>query len=336
MRMRGFPGRLALALGGAAVAASCATAEKTDLARRGDDDDGNRGGSAGSAGSSGTGGASGASGSAGKGGTTATGGSAGKGGSSGTGGSSGKGGSSTGGSAGAPDPPTYGCIDDNPGGAGGAAGGADEAGAAGQSGGEAGASTGGPGPGGAGPGTGPLFFDDFEDGDADGWTTSGGAWSVVTDGTLVYEQSDNSSNTLRAAGVPGACWEDQVVEARVKVTDFGGSSTSYAAALFGRYLGPTTHYLVGISNGNSGMMFIGKRIESTSSNPQRIAQENSLGIQEGTWYTLRLEIVGSTLRGYLDGTLQVETTDSEITSGGVAVGTSHASARFDEVRVSEP
>src|SRR5262245_65869582 len=31
-----------------------------------------------------------------------------------------------------------------------------------------------------------LFADDFEDGNADGWTKSGGGWSVASDGSQVY------------------------------------------------------------------------------------------------------------------------------------------------------
>jgi pectate lyase len=38
-----------------------------------------------------------------------------------------------------------------------------------------------------------LFSDNFEDGNSTGWSTSGGSWSVVTDGTRVYKQSRLSS-----------------------------------------------------------------------------------------------------------------------------------------------
>jgi hypothetical protein len=34
-----------------------------------------------------------------------------------------------------------------------------------------------------------LLSDDFEDGNSTGWSTSGGTWSVVNDGTYVYKQS---------------------------------------------------------------------------------------------------------------------------------------------------
>jgi len=36
-----------------------------------------------------------------------------------------------------------------------------------------------------------LFSENFEDGNADGWTKSSGTWSVVTDGTLQLTASDS-------------------------------------------------------------------------------------------------------------------------------------------------
>jgi len=39
-----------------------------------------------------------------------------------------------------------------------------------------------------------LFSDNFEDGNANGWTKPGGIWAVVSDGSLVYRQSSTSSD----------------------------------------------------------------------------------------------------------------------------------------------
>jgi hypothetical protein len=39
-----------------------------------------------------------------------------------------------------------------------------------------------------------VFSDDFNDGNASGWTVSGGSWSVVNDGTPVYQQGGTSSD----------------------------------------------------------------------------------------------------------------------------------------------
>ena len=41
-----------------------------------------------------------------------------------------------------------------------------------------------------------AFCDDFEDGNADGWTPSGGTWSVITDGSHVYQGGNGNSMSL--------------------------------------------------------------------------------------------------------------------------------------------
>jgi pectate lyase len=45
-----------------------------------------------------------------------------------------------------------------------------------------------------------LFSANFEDGNADGWTKSGGGWAVVSDGSRVYRQSSTSSDARARAG----------------------------------------------------------------------------------------------------------------------------------------
>ena len=59
-----------------------------------------------------------------------------------------------------------------------------------------------------------LFSDDFEDGNADGWSVSGGTWAVLKDGSQVYAQlaAGTGSNVLISAN-GGAAWTDQVLSA---------------------------------------------------------------------------------------------------------------------------
>src|SRR5688572_989701 len=51
-----------------------------------------------------------------------------------------------------------------------------------------------------------LFSDDFNDGNANGWTKSGGSWSVVTDGSPVYRQTGTGSD---AKAQTGSAWTGQ-------------------------------------------------------------------------------------------------------------------------------
>src|SRR5690606_19313636 len=75
-----------------------------------------------------------------------------------------------------------------------------------------------------------LLSEDFESG-TDGWqTNAGGSWSLVSDGSSVYAQS-NTDNALRMASAGATGWTDVVVEVRVKVLAFSGTSTSFLAGL---------------------------------------------------------------------------------------------------------
>jgi len=297
------------------VVVACAKANDSDLVGNGPEQGGGTAGSSGKGGSAGTslGGSGGTGAQAGKGGTGgSTAGSGGKGGSS-TGGSGGKG---SGGSAGMT---ALGC-ELGEGGAAGAAGGA--SGGEGGGGGESSAAR-------------VVFFDDFESGNDDRWSTEEGAWSVVTDGGEVYEQSltDNSPQFSMASGT---CFADQIVEARVKILDFPGSSTSYHVALFARALGPTTHYFVALDS--TGKISLRKRVNGSGNSSDRLGSDKALSprVDDGEWHDLRLEVVGTTLTAFVDGNQELTATDGSIASGGVAVGTLNATAEFDDVRITTP
>jgi len=66
-----------------------------------------------------------------------------------------------------------------------------------------------------------LFTDNFEDGNTNGWSKSGGSWSVVTDGTKVLKQSSTRGDARIRAGSSG--WANYAVQARVKPLSFDGS-----------------------------------------------------------------------------------------------------------------
>ena len=176
-----------------------------------------------------------------------------------------------------------------------------------------------------------VFFDDFESG-TDGWVAvpADGGWSVVSDDTNVYKQSTlDTLFRVSAAGDVG--WTDQVVEARIKVLGFQGSGSSYYAAVYGRFKDMDNHYYMSIDS--YGKIKIRKK---SFGNNTSITSEAPVVAALNTWYTFKLEILGSSLKAYVDGTPVLVATDADVASGGVAVGTKNASAEFDDVRVSVP
>lgn len=172
-----------------------------------------------------------------------------------------------------------------------------------------------------------LFSDDFEDGVADTWIEKGGTWAIVTDGSKVYaQQATGTGSTLLLSSNGMTTWADQSVQARVKVLTFGGQSSSYFAAIYARYSSAGYYSLTLRTDGK-----VAIRKGTTT-----IGTPGSAGIVTGTWYTVRFDVIGSTLSAYVDGVLRATETDSSIAAGGIALSAVNATAEFDDVKVTQP
>jgi pectate lyase len=169
-----------------------------------------------------------------------------------------------------------------------------------------------------------LFGDNFEDGDAKGWTKSGGTWTVVTDGSRVYKQSSTSSDARSRAG--STAWTDYAVQARVKPLSFNG--TDRFVALVTRAQSNTSYYYLTLRSSNRIEL---KKLVSGSSTT---LAAKTFTVTTGTWYTLRIEANGSSLSAYVDGALQLTATDTQFASGNIGGATFNATAEFDDFVVS--
>ena len=284
-------------------------------------------------GGAGGGGAGGGGGSAGGAGGTAGGGGAGAGGSGGAAGAAGAAGAV--GAAGAAGAAGGGGA----GGAGGAAGSAGRGGAGGVAG--AGGGSGGRG-GAAGAGCpGYVFCDDFEDGNSAGWTPSGGAWSVITDGTRVYQGGNGSSMSIAGQ----AAWTDQTLTARVKVLQFGGTSTSYRAGIVARATDTSNLYVFAIDASGALRLLKGTSSPSGTGATSTCGKVTpGTGALPNTWYTLQMRIAGTganvVITTFFDGTMihDCHTTVATLPSGpiGTYVYGPNTIAAFDDIRVSVP
>jgi hypothetical protein len=168
-----------------------------------------------------------------------------------------------------------------------------------------------------------LFSDDFQDGNADGWARSSGTWSIVTDGSLAYRQSGTSADSNSRAGSPS--WTNISVQARVKPTAFNGAD-QYVGVMT-RVVNSNHYYFFALQNGNR--LLLGKR---AGSSPITLATK-AFTFSTGTFQTLRLDANGSSLSGYVNGTLQLTASDSEFTAGIIGGATFFASATFDDFLV---
>jgi pectate lyase len=241
---------------------------------------------------------------------------AGGGGGGGTGGAAGAAGASGGGTTGT-------------GGRGGGTGG----GSAGAGGGGAGG-RGGAGGGGACPGH--AFCDDFEDGDAAGWTPIGGTWAVVADGSSVYRGANGSGNAIAGS----AAWTDQTVEARVKVVQFGNDKAGFRGGVIARYASASNFYVFFVDG--TGALRVLMDNDTPSGHTGGCAKVDA-NLAPGSWHTLKLTASGSAsvrLQTFVDG---APVHDCTTTSGTVPAGSagayvygSNTIVEFDDVTVSTP
>ncbi|GAA2365366.1 pectate lyase [Dactylosporangium salmoneum] len=170
-----------------------------------------------------------------------------------------------------------------------------------------------------------LFSADFESGSTSDWSKSGGTWSVVTDGSKAFDQSD--SGTDRARQFAGSTsWTNYSVQARVKATSFANSGS--VVALAARASGATQMYRLALTSG-------AVRLQYMNGSSVTDLATLSRTVSTGTWYTLKLSVSGSTISGSIDGTSVGSATSTAVTAGRIGLFTGYASGRFDDVSVTD-
>lgn len=164
----------------------------------------------------------------------------------------------------------------------------------------------------------PLFADDFEDGNSNGWSKSGGSWSIVTDGSRALRQSGTSADARAFAG--DVTWTDYAVQARVKPIAYNGQSVGVIA----RAQNSSNYYALTLTGGQARLV---KRVGGAVST----LATGVAAVPAGSWATVRLEAAGGTLRGLVGGAQVVTATDATFAAGRLGLTSSYASATFDDV-----
>jgi hypothetical protein len=179
-----------------------------------------------------------------------------------------------------------------------------------------------------------AFCDNFENGSG-AWNVRQGPvqnFTLASDGTKVYSQNDASASVLYISQAGGA-WMDSTVEASLKPVAFSSNTASAAVTLWGHYdatWGADCGYYVALRG--DGKVALGKRVagvDSVLGTPAPL----SGGIAIGSWYDVKLEMVGTTLNAYVGGTLLLTQTDTSCDGGSIGVGSRGASFEVDDVRV---
>lgn len=176
-----------------------------------------------------------------------------------------------------------------------------------------------------------LFSDDFQDGNADGWTffttNTGSSWGVMADSTdaanLVLAQGSNANNEAYATAGE-VTWQDYSFEARVKLRN-----VEPYPGLIARYQDSNNYYMLRINKVSEGRLEFSKKVGGASTT---FASYPFLTTAD-TWYTLRITVRGNVLRGYLNGNSLFEVTDSALDAGKIGFRTNWGPSSFDNIAV---
>lgn len=176
----------------------------------------------------------------------------------------------------------------------------------------------------------PIFADDFENSN-DGnerWIPQTTTWNVISNsGSHVYEQSSAEGGTLSWAGMSNT--EDQIIETRVKATAFGSGAGRWFGVM-ARYQYLTDYYYVTVRNDNT------VSLRKLVNNVIYVLDTAPLTVTANTWYKLRFEVIGSSLRAYVNDRLLLEAKDTQFPMGQYGVVTYKAAALYDDFKVVQP
>ena len=175
------------------------------------------------------------------------------------------------------------------------------------------------------------FFDDFSESTVDTtrWTSYGGTWTIVTD-----TQQDGTTGGV----LSGATTARQVLESSYTGTNY--VLEAYGKQMSGRVWGVGTRVN---TNNNLYSANLYDDLNSTdnlylyrwlNSSATALGDAAVGTVSANTWYRLMVKVNGNNIAVYKDGVLEVQGTDSNLTTGGVALyGESGTVAEFNNVFV---
>jgi hypothetical protein len=176
-----------------------------------------------------------------------------------------------------------------------------------------------------------LFSDDFNDGNANGWTSyceAEGSWSVIGgEYCVTVGYVENGISTVNGLNLT-----DCVIEVKLR---FGDAEVGYIAGIVFRYLDNEHYYSFEISNEYDSMVLR----KYTSENPGYGDNINwtvpgASPIQSNTDYLLKVVIQGNRYTCFFNNQEMFNGVDSEYTQGEVGLRARRANAFFDDFKVS--
>jgi hypothetical protein len=168
-----------------------------------------------------------------------------------------------------------------------------------------------------------LFSDNFESGSSS-WTTSGGTWSVITDGSKVFNQSSATGEALAFAG---SAWTNYTYSSKVKLNN------AYAnAGILFRVTDANNYYMLRINNSTNALDLY-KKVSGTLTLLSSVSFSSTIN----TWYDLKVKVTGNNILGSVNGTQLINYTNgtTELSTGKIGYRMASSTASFDDVVVTQ-
>ncbi|CAN7268429.1 pectinesterase family protein [Pseudoduganella sp. LjRoot289] len=199
------------------------------------------------------------------------------------------------------------------------------------------------------PATGLYFCDDFQNGSSDNWDLlplagPNGTFSVkaenvgATNKVLQYTAATTGGvlALIKSSAMTAVPSGDYFVEARIKPLT-NGTTGNKQIFLITRYLNATNWYGGGLnvqSSTANTQVEIAKMLNNVLTRPKQVKKPIALDTQ---FYTIRFEMIGSSLTIYLDGESLGTITDAAFSARGlVGLYTANKSFQIDDVRIGDP
>lgn len=144
----------------------------------------------------------------------------------------------------------------------------------------------------------------------------------------VFTQPSIDGGAYMVSGYAGGA--NQIIRARLRATQFNGADRWIG--LIGRYVDAQNYYYVTLRNSNQ------ISLKKLTNGVITTLDTASIPVAVNTWYDLRLDIVGTKLRAYMNGSLVLEAADhtSPHLEGRAGVGAYKAAAEADDFLVTQP
>jgi hypothetical protein len=172
-----------------------------------------------------------------------------------------------------------------------------------------------------------IFANDFDTSGTVGyWHIDAGTFTQSSGG---YAQSSLTGDARAYIGTPV---DDQVVQASVRPTAYAAASGTQErwSGILARYRDAQNYYYLSMRSSNTVSL---RKLVNGAITPLATAP---FAVSLNTPHTLRLEAVGNQLRGYVDGVLLVQATDTSHAVGSGGLVTYKAAATFDDFNAYQP